>query len=412
MDIVLLIASLAVILVAAELFTNGIEWFGHKLNLAEGAVGSVLAAVATAMPETLIPVIAILGPLLFGGDTEASHAIGVGAILGAPFMLATLAMFVTGIAILVFARRGRRGTGMKVNVRVLGRDVAFFVVGYTVAIGTAFLPPEIAWLKWVAAAFLVVLYAVYVRLHFTDEAEGGDPDELNRLHITRVTSRGGTPQRDDIEVDAFPGDVTIFGHEPPMSLIVAQVVVALGLIIVGAQVFVGAVDQLATQIGLDRTILALIIAPIATELPEKLQRPVGPERQGHPGHGQHHRGDGLPELSADRAGPAVHDVDLHWRQLHQLRLGRRRDPRHAHHLRQHAADRSPVGLVAAHRRAVVPGVHLPRPVHPAGSRRGRPLIPQPCSLGERLGTGARVYFLRREASRACSDRERIWRPEC
>ena len=70
MDIVLLIGSLAVILIAAELFTNGIEWFGHKLNLAEGAVGSVLAAVATAMPETLIPVIAILGPVLFGGDTE------------------------------------------------------------------------------------------------------------------------------------------------------------------------------------------------------------------------------------------------------------------------------------------------------------------------------------------------------
>ena len=269
MDIVLLIASLAVILVAAELFTNGIEWFGHKLNLAEGAVGSVLAAVATAMPETLIPVIAILGPLLFGGDTEASHAIGVGAILGAPFMLATLAMFVTGIAILVFARRGRRETGMKVNVRVLGRDVAFFVVGYAVAIGTAFLPPEIAWLKWVAAAFLIVLYAVYVRLHFTDEAEEGDPEELNRLHITRVTNRGARPERDDIEVDAFPGDTTIFGDEPPMRLIVVQVVVALGLIIVGAQVFVGAVEHLSTQIGLDPTILALIIAPIATELPEK-----------------------------------------------------------------------------------------------------------------------------------------------
>jgi cation:H+ antiporter len=54
-----------------------------------------------------------------------------------------------------------------------------------------------------------------------------------------------------------------------MSLIVVQVVIALGLIIVGAQVFVGAVEHLSTQIGLDPTILALIIAPIATELPEK-----------------------------------------------------------------------------------------------------------------------------------------------
>ena len=103
MDILILVIAFLVILLGAELFTNGIEWFGHRLNLAEGAVGSVLAAVATAMPETLIPVIAILGPVLSGADPEASHAIGVGAILGAPFMLSTLAMFVTGVAVILLA---------------------------------------------------------------------------------------------------------------------------------------------------------------------------------------------------------------------------------------------------------------------------------------------------------------------
>ena len=60
MEILELVVALAVILIAAELFTNGIEWFGHKLNLAEGAVGSVLAAVGTALPETMIPLVAIL----------------------------------------------------------------------------------------------------------------------------------------------------------------------------------------------------------------------------------------------------------------------------------------------------------------------------------------------------------------
>ena len=267
MDIVLLVGSLAVILVAAELFTNGIEWFGHKLNLAEGAVGSVLAAVATAMPETLIPVIAILGPVIVGQTaSEASQAVGVGAILGAPFMLSTLAMFVTGIAIVYFARRGRRGTPMRINTRILGRDVAFFIVGYGIAIGTAFLPAEVGWLKWVAAAALFILYAVYVRLHFTDDAEESDGEALNRLHLARVRGLSGPPT---IEIDAFPGAHSVTGHEPRMALIVGQVLLALGLIVVGAQVFVGAVEHLSTVIGLDPTILALIIAPIATELPEK-----------------------------------------------------------------------------------------------------------------------------------------------
>ena len=40
MQILELGVALVVILVAAELFTNGIEWFGHKLNLAEGAVSA------------------------------------------------------------------------------------------------------------------------------------------------------------------------------------------------------------------------------------------------------------------------------------------------------------------------------------------------------------------------------------
>lgn len=274
MDVVLLVASLAVILVAAELFTNGIEWFGHKLNLAEGAVGSVLAAVATAMPETLIPVIAILGPVFSGGPVESSHAIGLGAILGAPFMLSTLAMFVTGIAIVVFSRRGRRGTEMRVDVGILGRDVGFFVVGYGIAIGTAFLPASLGWLKWVAAAVLLVLYAIYVRAHFTDEAAETDPEELNTLHLSRLPGAGpdldaGPRARSTLEIDAFAGDHSITGHEPSMRLIVIQILLALGLIILGAQVFVGAVEHLSTVIGLDPTILALIIAPIATELPEK-----------------------------------------------------------------------------------------------------------------------------------------------
>ena len=268
MDIVLLIGSLAVILVAAELFTNGIEWVGRKLNLAEGAVGSVLAAVATAMPETLIPIIAILGPIIVGGEANANaQAVGVGAIIGAPFMLSTLAMFVTGLAIVIYAWRGRRPTAMHVNPRILGRDVGFFILGYGIAIGTAFLPSDLDWLKWVAAVVLIALYAVYVWFHFRDEPESeGESEELARLHLTRVP---GLDNNRTLELDVFPGEHSLVGAEPKMPIVVAQVILALALIVVGAQVFVGAVDHLSTVIGLDPTILALIIAPIATELPEK-----------------------------------------------------------------------------------------------------------------------------------------------
>ncbi len=159
MEIIVFVAALAVILLGAELFTNGIEWFGHRLNLGEGAVGSVLAAVATALPETLIPVIAIVGPILTGGEpTTGSEEVGVGAILGAPFTLATLAMFITGLAVLIYARRGSRSTEMGVNVEVMEQDVVYFLVAYGIAIGAAFLPEAWRWADYLVVIVLTVIY--------------------------------------------------------------------------------------------------------------------------------------------------------------------------------------------------------------------------------------------------------------
>src|SRR5215217_4893660 len=170
MELIELAVALVVILVAAELFTNGIEWFGHKLNLAEGAVGSVLAAVGTALPETMIPLIAI-GFAGTRADSGAAHEIGVGAILGAPFMLSTLAMFVTGIGVIWWRRRRASGTAMVVDTGVLVHDIRYFVIAYGIAIATALLPPELGWLRIVVAVLLVGIYAYYVKQHFDAEAE-------------------------------------------------------------------------------------------------------------------------------------------------------------------------------------------------------------------------------------------------
>ena len=248
MDIVILIAALLIILLGAELFTNGIEWFGRKLGLAEGAVGSVLAAVGTALPETLIPIIAILA----GGGSEASHAIGVGAILGAPFMLATLAMFVTGVAVLYVARRRPTGDVMQVDTHVLAHDMRYFAVAYALAIGAAFLPLDPVWPKWIVAAVLVGIYAWYVKAHFEADPDV-DAEDLAPLRFRRLDMR------------AHAVDPAV----PRLRVVNLQVLAALGLIIVGAFFFVDAVEHLATSFGLDEALLALVIAPIATELPEK-----------------------------------------------------------------------------------------------------------------------------------------------
>ena len=166
MDVIILALAFVVILMGAELFTNGIEWVGRKLELAEGAVGSVLAAVGTALPETMIPIIAILF-----ATGESSHEVGVGAILGAPFMLSTLAMFVTGIAVLWAGRRRPTGDRMLVDTGVLAHDMRYFAIAYAIAIGAAFLPVDPVWLKWIVAAVLIGIYAL---VRPRPSARGGD----------------------------------------------------------------------------------------------------------------------------------------------------------------------------------------------------------------------------------------------
>jgi len=248
MDVLILAVAFVIILLGAELFTNGIEWFGRKLQLAEGAVGSVLAAVGTALPETMIPIIAILT----GGGSEASHSVGVGAILGAPFMLSTLAMFVTGIAVLQQAKKRPAGDVMPVDTVVLAHDVRYFVIAYAIAIGAAFLPLEPVQLKWIVAVVLIGIYAWYVKAHFEADPDT-DAEDLAPLRFRRLDPRG-------LAEDP---------HSPRLRVVNLQVIAALSLIVLGAYFFVGSVEHLATSFGLDEALLALVIAPIATELPEK-----------------------------------------------------------------------------------------------------------------------------------------------
>ncbi len=242
LDAVLLLVSFVVILAGAELFTNAIEWFGTKLGLGEGMVGSVLAAVGTALPETMIPIIAII----FVG-TAASEEVGIGAILGAPFMLSTAAMFVTGLAVLYYARRGRRTTAVKVNQRILARDLRFFLGMYLFAIGMG-LPffDKPLWLRIIAGIALVLAYVLYVRQTAQDPvAPGAGHEELNPLRLQ-------------------PNLTT-----PDMRAVLLQIFVSLAAIIGGAQLFVREISVFSSAFGLSPLILSLVIAPLATELPEK-----------------------------------------------------------------------------------------------------------------------------------------------
>jgi cation:H+ antiporter len=236
--VVLTLASFAVILAGALVFTNAVEWAGSRLSMGQGAVGSLLAAVGTAMPETLIPIVAIIG----GG--AGADGVAIGAIIGAPFLLATLAMLVVGLSALGYRRRRSQGTHLDAHAPTLDRDLGFFLCFFALAalLGLGVPGP----VRIVLAVGFVIAYAVYVRrtLHRGGEVEPSE--SLRPLMLSRNS-----------------------GSEPAGRLIVLQFAVGLGAMIGGAHLFVEQAIDLAERIGVEPLALSLILAPLATELPEK-----------------------------------------------------------------------------------------------------------------------------------------------
>lgn len=234
---VLLAVSFAMLLAGAFFFTNAVEWAGLRLNLGHGAVGSILAAVATALPESVIPVVAVVT----GGK---SGDIAIGAILGAPFLLGTLAMLLVGASAIVFRGRREQDVQLRLDRETTMRDLTVFLVffGITLILGVL----GIRALNIAGAIVFVVAYGVYVWRTIQSGQGSESGEELSDLFFD--------PSKQD----------------PPHNFqIVLQVLFGLALIIFGAHLFVTEIEHIATSLGISALLLALVLAPLASELPEK-----------------------------------------------------------------------------------------------------------------------------------------------
>lgn len=86
------VVALVVILLEATFFTNAVEILGGRLGMHQEAVGSLFAILDTALPESVIAAVAIFELDVTGREITKGTDIGIGAMLGTPFMLTTLAL--------------------------------------------------------------------------------------------------------------------------------------------------------------------------------------------------------------------------------------------------------------------------------------------------------------------------------
>jgi cation:H+ antiporter len=244
MTIAVLLFALLVILAGAELFTNALEHLGERLKISEGVTGSVFAAVGTAMPEAMVPMVALA---VSARNPELGQDVAVGAILGAPMMLSSLALFL--VAVFAANKRGWSGQ-LRPERSGIDRDLSWFLFAFGLATAAIFVPHSLGFVRGLIALSLVLIYFLYllltVRASARLVADGHATAADHPLYLSRIR---------------LPDHIAV---------IVLQVALGLSLIILGAKGFVHGVEDLSARIGVSALVLSLLIIPVATEMPEKV----------------------------------------------------------------------------------------------------------------------------------------------
>jgi cation:H+ antiporter len=261
--VLILLACAAVIYVACEYFVNGIEWLGLRLGVNENAVGTVLAAFGTALPESVVTFVAVIS-----GPSAADRQIGVGAALGGPLVLATVGYAVVGLSFLAFRARTDSVLLNGPEQRRLARDQAWFLGVFAVKVGLGFV--AFRYKPWLGWAFLAA-YALYTWREIRGDVHTGAVP-TGDVHTGAVPT-GAVPTGAETEAAALelePLKLRPLAVNPPLHWILLQTLLALAVIFLGSELFVRQLGQVSLLLGLSPQLTALLLSPVATELPETL----------------------------------------------------------------------------------------------------------------------------------------------
>jgi cation:H+ antiporter len=235
--VLLLLGSAVVIYLSCEFFVNGVEWVGLKTGVGQTAVGTLLAAFGTALPESVVTLVAVA----FSKGSASSKDIGVGAALGGPLVLGTLAYAVVGL-VLLLSRKRKGDRRLQVDGHRLARDQGWFLLifAFKVALGLV----AFAIKPWLGFLFLAA-YAGYVWVEMRAEEEKGD-------------------------IALEPLKFRPSAKDPGLWWALFQTVLALAVTFAASQLFVHQLEKVGPWLGLSPTVVALLMSPIATELPETM----------------------------------------------------------------------------------------------------------------------------------------------
>lgn len=229
--------SLIAIVLSCVLFTNAIEYLGNKLKLGNNATGSILAVLGTGLPETIIPLVAIFEVCFSDLKIQTAQDIALGAVLGSPFMLSTFAMFLLLIVLLL-----KKRNSLNVDYNFVLRDYKYFLLAYSCAILFSF--KFFVNYKMFLSFVLILIYGIFV-------------------YRTIVKSRVVCIECESEEL--------YFSHGLKLNknfILFVQLLLSVSVLVISSHYFVDEIRYFSAVLNISPSILTLLIAPFATELPE------------------------------------------------------------------------------------------------------------------------------------------------
>lgn len=236
-SILMLVVAALLIYYSCNLFVNGIEWVGRKFKVSDNAVGTVLAAFGTALPESIVTFIAVVF-----GQSPGQREIGVGAALGGPLILSTVAYSIVGLCTVIFYRKNAQEQVLCINGEKLARDQLWFL---SIFIFNAVLGLINFNGKIYMGFLLLIAYGLYCYKEMSVKIEE-EQEELLPLLFQKRTSN------------------------PDTGWVIFQTALSLVLIFIGSDLFVKQIGNIGAMFNIPSHIVALFLSPIATELPETL----------------------------------------------------------------------------------------------------------------------------------------------
>jgi len=219
-NILLLIAGLALLMWGADRFVHGAAAAARNLGIAPLLIGLTVVAFATSAPEILVSVVAAIEkqPGLAIGNAIGSNIVNIGLVLGITAMIRPI----------------------EIESATLRREMPALLAVSLLTV-SLFLDTYLSRMDGIVMLTGLVIVMVWL-VRLSTRSAANDP-------ISR-----------DFEAE-IPTDVR-------MSMAIIWLVVGLGTLLVGAELLVNGAIGIATELGISEVVIGILLVALGTSLPE------------------------------------------------------------------------------------------------------------------------------------------------